>query len=553
LVWFRIFFYLPKVDTDQPGCEKEVKGKDKINKLKNPRTDIIRRLIDWHQNSINRKMRMIKMKKLTVFLVLALLIVSVTAAMASMLPYSIEWDGQGSDSLRCDKLGESPERTADGWIHWIVTSASGITEAELELGGSGSGIYSPSKYGPVVEFFTPYFDVDTLAATLHYAGTLDQTSQFVISDYCPGAKEELKVTKTAITSFTRKHLWDIAKKVETENGYEHEGFPKIWLYANGSGNEKATWTVDVIYKGYKDGDFKITGEITIENTGTLDAVILDVKDLIGTPEVNTDVTVVCGVEFPYTLPVGQTLTCTYTVKGYYEGKNQVKVITERDVYHAFAPIVWGDPSKEINKTVNVKDISDLFGEVALGTVTAPNGATFTYDKYFAWKDFGAKLCGDYVYNNTATIVETGQFASATLKVNVQCMTYETAYAKGGGAVCFIPTFSNWGWTNPVTKGEFVMDLWAAAGQCDTSKGILVGSVTVVYGADNRVTVTYDLDPGFTLEEKHVYAGYDMFPKDRRGNYTVAPGAYTNASPFDGSQVWVIAHAVVGIPDPNFGP
>jgi hypothetical protein len=36
--------------------------------------------------------------------------------------------------------------------------------------------------------------------------------------------------------------------------------------------------------------------------------------------------------------------------------------------------------------------------------------------------------------------------------------------------------------------------------------------------------------------------------------TVAPGQYYNAGPFPaGTQVYVIAHAVVGMPDPNFGP
>jgi hypothetical protein len=115
-------------------------------------------------------------KRISWLLVFALLVVGATGALASHLPNSLEWDGQGSDSLDCEKLGESPERTEDGWIHWIVTQASGITEAELVLGGSGSGKYAPTKYGPVVEFFTPYFDVDTLTATLYYAGTLGRNS-----------------------------------------------------------------------------------------------------------------------------------------------------------------------------------------------------------------------------------------------------------------------------------------------------------------------------------------------------------------------------------------
>ncbi len=131
--------------------------------------------------------------------------------------------------------------------------------------------------------------------------------------------------------------------------------------------------------------------------------------------------------------------------------------------------------------------------------------------------------------------------------------YETAYAKGDGATCFIPTFKNWGWTNLISPGTYEMDLWAGAAQCDTSKGTLVGSVTVTYGSDGYVTADYNVGTPYILEETHVYAGYEMFPMDKKGNPTVAPGAYSNASPFDGRDVYVIAHAVVGIPDPNFGP
>jgi hypothetical protein len=229
-------------------------------------------------------------------------------------------------------------------------------------------------------------------------------------------------------------------------------------------------------------------------------------------------------------------------------------------FEGYADIVWGDPTTEVNKTVTIKDISDLFGTVTLGTVTAPDNAQFTYTKDFAWGDYlNYGPSADYIYENTATIVETGQSADATLKVNVQGYVYETAYAKNGAAsICFSPTFNNWGWTTPITPGTYTWNLWAGAGQCDTSKGTLVGSVTVVYASD-YVTVTYNMVSPYILDETHVYAGKTMFPQVKQGKKlvdTVAPGQYYNNSPFTGTplpQVYVIAHAVVGIPDPNFGP
>jgi hypothetical protein len=68
-----------------------------------------------------------------------------------------------------------------------------------------------------------------------------------------------------------------------------------------------------------------------------------------------------------------------------------------------------------------------------------------------------------------------------------------------------------------------------------------------------VVVDFHLDPGYTLGSTAVYAGTEMFPQLRNGNYTVAPGQYTNQSPFSNGTVWVIAHANVGMPDPDFGP
>jgi len=381
--------------------------------------------------------------------------------------------------------------------------------------------------------------------------------EFLFRDF-GNFKEELTVSKTANTSFTREHKWDIAKRVDTENGYTHDGFPKIWLYVDGHGDETATWTVDVTYKGYSDYDHNVSGTITIENktgAGKVPAVITDVDDVLGGTHIGVD----CGVTFPYEIAVGETLVCTYDEDGEFTGKNVVTVTTEREEYSAEADIIWGDPTKELYKTVNIEDISDLFGTVALGSVTAPNDATFTYTKDFSWGDYGADHCGDYVYDNTATIVETGQSADATLKVNVQCYVEGgSAWAQGSGdgvtAYAFCNNgFNNWGWSNLISQGySGEWTLWMGAGQCDTSKGTNVGTVSVVYGLDGVVTVIFNPTYPNIFIETHVYVDYGMFPQ-LNGSNTTAPGQYYNASPFNGDPVYVIAHAKVMIPDPNFGP
>jgi hypothetical protein len=141
----------------------------------------------------------------------------------------------------------------------------------------------------------------------------------------------------------------------------------------------------VTYEGFEDSDHHVSGEITIENTGTLDAEITDIEDVLGGTTIDVD----CGEDFelPYTLPVGETLTCTYVedVDGEIEGNNVVTVTTERDVYDATEPIEWGEPDPELHAVVEVKDLSELFGLELLGTLDAAEyekGAVinFDYDK-----------------------------------------------------------------------------------------------------------------------------------------------------------------------------
>jgi hypothetical protein len=138
---------------------------------------------------------------------------------------------------------------------------------------------------------------------------------------------------------------------------------------------------------------------------------------------------------------------------------------------------------------------------------------------------------------------------------------ETAYAFNSAySTCFIPTFGNWGWTNEVTAGTlYTFDLIAAAGQCDISAGIDVGSVTLEI-TGTSAEVTYTMTPPFVLEEVHFYIGTTEFPQVKTGKKwvsTVAPGQYPfvyDAGPYTSPATFTvtvpagssyfIAHAVV---------
>ena len=371
---------------------------------------------------------------------------------------------------------------------------------------------------------------------------------------------ELTVSKTVDTSYTITHEWDIEKGVSTDDGFKLDGTPKIWLYIDGEGDETATWTVDVTYVGAEESDFTVSGVITIANTGDLPADIASVDDLgMAITDCELD-----GASFaiPGRLNPEETITCAYSIDLDEKVDGDNFVVVEGEFangepfgYTVTAPYSFDDADvTEFFATVAVKDVSDLFGEVELGTVSAPDDAQFTYSEDFAWEDYGADGCGSFTYGNIATIVETEQSANATLKVNVQCYVDETAYAKGDDAICFIPTFAQWGWTNPIEPSSYTWDLWAGAAQCDTSRGTLVGTVTVDYN-DGGLSVEFNLEAPNLRVESHVYAGSTEFPQQRRGRRTVntvAPGQYYIEDGLSG-EIYVIVHAVVAYPDPNFGP
>lgn len=124
---------------------------------------------------------------------------------------------------------------------------------------------------------------------------------------------------------------------------------------------------------------------------------------------------------------------------------------------------------------------------------------------------------------------------------------ETSFAKGNSNddhACFDQAgFSRWGWNiGPLSEGTYTYDVYAGAGQCDITKGALVGTVTITYDA-NGVSADYDLLSGYYNSETHLYAGTAPFPVENNGSYTVAPGQYYVDQNLSGA-IYVIAHAVV---------
>jgi hypothetical protein len=153
------------------------------------------------------------------------------------------------------------------------------------------------------------------------------------------------------------------------------------------------------------------------------------------------------------------------------------------------------------------------------------------------KDLGD---GTYVtetgWGNGDPMVERGNWATY-FGIEFTCgdvppgLSSETAFAYGcEDATCFIDLtldggFSRWGWTNYFTEpGVYYLDIYAGAGQCDITKGTLVGELRVDYDGTD-VSVKYTTCGEYVMSETHLYVGSYPLALDVNSEPTVAPGQY----------------------------
>jgi hypothetical protein len=228
--------------------------------------------------------------------------------------------------------------------------------------------------------------------------------------------DPLQVSKTAETSFTRTWSWNIEKSASTSTLLLADGqiFP-----VNYSITVNATST---------DSDWNVSGQITITNpSGNPDAIISNVNDVLSDFD---PVSVDCGVTFPYALPGGQTLTCTYSqnLSGPIDQTNTVTVNTSGLVPggSASTSVVFSStPTNEVDKCVTVNDTNP----------NGPNGwtvcsgdvpTTTTYTVNFGKNDSAdVNLeCGLNTHTNTSTLTtndtETSTTSSWTINATVEC-------------------------------------------------------------------------------------------------------------------------------------
>jgi hypothetical protein len=163
--------------------------------------------------------------------------------------------------------------------------------------------------------------------------------------------------------------------------------------------------------GYVDSAFAVSGTITIENPGDLDAVVTDVGDVIsGAP---TTATVVCPEAFPFTIGKGDEVDCTYSTSlpdSTSQTNTASVTLQEGTVFQGTAAVTFGSPTTAVYDTVHVTDT--VQGD--LGEFT--DGQSKSYSHTFSCDaDKGEN-------DNTATITETGDSDDATVTVNCYALS-----------------------------------------------------------------------------------------------------------------------------------
>lgn len=307
-------------------------------------------------------------------------------------------------------------------------------------------------------------------ATIAETGQSD-TATVSLTCYAP------VVTKTADASLTREYEWTIEKTPDaTYNDFI------------GDPANNHDYSITVTKTGFTDSNWTVSGQIFVQNPGTLSMPLSAVTDNVN--GVNATVTCESGTM----VPAGMTLTCTYTADEGLDGDENLNTATAtlNGIDFSGTADVTYVVGEEINAEVNVTD-SDGVATQNFGPIG--DTTTLDYSKDFQCPvDTAAYTEGFYTETreNTATIDETEQSDNATVTLNCYApvVTKDAAGSYDERHTWTIeklvdPTSQNaffgdpvsWTWTVKVDE-SFVEENWMVTGSITVANGHPTESMTL---------------------------------------------------------------------------
>jgi hypothetical protein len=343
------------------------------------------------------------------------------------VPYTCAFDanpGSGTNTATATWVSYgSPGTSASGTAPFAFGEPTTIVNGSVTVNDSNgqSWVFTDtgSQTYPVTYAKDPAGTCTDHTNTATILQTQDSASKTV--KVCVGA--DLTVSKTAVPSFKRTYTWDISKAVDKT------------LVRQSAVGATFNYTVNAWQTGFADSDWKVSGEITVNNPNDWEAITADLSDVVSNGGVCT------LAESRVTVPAGGSVkvgyTCTYasapTGSAGINSGGSIKNIPPSgpvntatatwDATAFFTPggnasgtanFAFTTPTSTENKTIYITDT--YAGD--LGTLTATDGepyasGTFTYSREAAGVPGTCKT-----FDNTAAIVGTNESASQTVTLCV---------------------------------------------------------------------------------------------------------------------------------------
>ncbi len=218
---------------------------------------------------------------------------------------------------------------------------------------------------------------------------------------CGGS--DLTVSKTAAASFARAFYWNIQKSVD-KTQVDQVG-----------GSTTFHYTIAANETGFADSGFAVNGTITVTNPNDWEDVTVNVVDNNGACTVTggTGATVPAhsSITLPYACTLGSATNGTNVATATWSGGSTADGSAQGSAGYTF-----GAPSSVTNQTITVTDAFNGGAPVVLGTATGTTTPPLTSKTFTYSRTINIPQSGCLSYPNTATIRETGQNSSVSVKV-----------------------------------------------------------------------------------------------------------------------------------------